>query len=86
MHELYHEDWYEICDQLEEQGNTELAEQAANDDVLLIYDTSATEIKKIQKSNIATSLTYSAGAFTGDGSDTTFTLSAAPANENNTQS
>lgn len=26
IHELYHEDWYDICDQLEEAGNTELAD------------------------------------------------------------
>jgi hypothetical protein len=30
-------------------GQTELAEQAANDDVLLIYDTSTNQVKKIQK-------------------------------------
>jgi hypothetical protein len=34
-------------------GLTELAEQAAEDDLLLIYDTSTTSLKKIQKSNIA---------------------------------
>lgn len=26
IQELYYEDWYEICDQLEEQGNTDLAD------------------------------------------------------------
>ena len=35
---------------------TELAEVAADDDFLLIYDTSATSLKKIQKSNFDTSL------------------------------
>ena len=57
-------------------GQTELAEQAANDDVLLIYDTTAGQIKKIQKSNIATTLTYSAGSATGDGSTVAFTINS----------
>ena len=39
-------------------GQTELATTAADDDVLLIYDTSATAIKKIQKSNIASAETF----------------------------
>ena len=34
-------------------GHTELAATAADDDVLLIYDTSAGTLKKIQKSNVA---------------------------------
>ena len=29
MHELYYEDWYDICDQLEEADRTELADQIA---------------------------------------------------------
>ncbi len=33
-------------------GNAELSAEAANDDVLLIYDTSASAIKKIQRSNL----------------------------------
>lgn len=37
-------------------GQTELATQAADNDVLLIYDTDAGTIKKIQKSNIATEI------------------------------
>ena len=57
-------------------GQTELAEQAANDDVLLIYDTSTSQVKKIQKSNIATTLSYSKGTFTGDGSTTTITINS----------
>ena len=57
-------------------GQTELSALAADDDLLLVYDTSATTIKKIQKSNIATTLTYAAAAFTGDGSDTTFTINS----------
>jgi len=57
-------------------GQTELAEQAADGDFLLIYDTSAGTIKKIQKSNIATTLTYTAGTATGDGSTTGFTINS----------
>jgi len=57
-------------------GQTELATTAADNDVLLIYDTSATEIKKIQKSNIATTLTYVTRTYTGDGSTTGFTVTS----------
>jgi len=57
-------------------NKTELAEQAADDDLLLIYDTSTTSLKKIQKSNIATTLTYSSGTDTGDGSTTAFTINS----------
>ena len=45
-------------------------------DVLLVYDTSATEFKKIQKSNIATTLTYNTRTATGDGSTTAFTVTS----------
>ena len=55
-------------------SRTELAEQAADDDLLLVYDTSTTSLKKIQKSNIATTLTYNTRTGTGDGSTTTFTV------------
>ena len=57
-------------------NKTELAEQAADDDLLLIYDTSASALKKIQKSNIATTLTYSTGTDTGDGSTAAFTINS----------
>jgi len=57
-------------------GLTELAEQAADDDLLLIYDTSTTSLKKIQKSNIATTLTYNTRTATGDGSTTGFTVTS----------
>jgi len=57
-------------------GQTELAEQAANDDVLLIYDTSTSQVKKIKKSNIATTLSYTAGSATGDGSTVAFTINS----------
>jgi len=57
-------------------GQTELAELAADDDLLLIYDTSAAALRKIQKSNIATTLTYTSGTATGDGSTTGFTINS----------
>jgi hypothetical protein len=57
-------------------GRTELAEVAADDDLLLIYDTSTTSLKKIQKSNIATTLTYNTRTATGDGSTTGFTVTS----------
>jgi hypothetical protein len=57
-------------------GQTELAAVAADDDVLLIVDTSAGTLKKIQKSNIATTLTYSVGSETGDGSTVAFTINS----------
>jgi pyruvate/2-oxoacid:ferredoxin oxidoreductase beta subunit len=57
-------------------GQTELSALAADDNVLLVYDTSAGALRKIQKSNIATTLTYASGTATGDGSDTTFTINS----------
>ena len=57
-------------------SRTELAEAAADDDLLLIYDTSTTSLKKIQKSNIATTLTYNTRTATGDGSTTGFTVTS----------
>src|SRR6056300_715512 len=55
-------------------GQTELAEQAANDDVLLIYDTSTSAIRKIQVSNVSPS--KSSGTATGDGSTVAFTINS----------
>ena len=57
-------------------SRTELAEQAADDDLLLLFDTSASALKKIQKSNIATTLSYNTRTGTGDGSTTTFTVTS----------
>jgi hypothetical protein len=55
-------------------SRTELAERAATDDVFLIYDTSATALKKIQASNVVkASVTRNA---TGDGSTTAFTVTS----------
>jgi len=55
-------------------GQTELAEQAADSDVLVIYDTSAGQIKKIQVSNVSPS--KSSGTATGDGSTVAFTINS----------
>ena len=63
-------------------GQTELAEVAADDDVLLIFDTSTSTVKKIQKSNIATTLSYVTRNATGDGSTTTFTVTNGTAVDN----
>ena len=53
---------------------TELSETAASDDVFLIYDTSATQLKKIQRSNVGkASVTRN---YTGDGSTTAFTVTS----------
>jgi hypothetical protein len=65
-------------------GQTELATTAADDDFLLIYDTSVGTLKKIQKSNIATTLTYSTNSnLTGDGSTVSFTISQSGRAANN---
>lgn len=49
----------------------------ADDDVFLVYDTSSSEIKKVEKQYVATSsLTYTNGSFTGDGSTTTITINS----------
>ena len=55
-------------------ARTELAERAATGDFFLVFDTSATALKKIQTSNIVkASVTRN---YTGDGSDTTFTVTS----------
>ena len=48
----------------------------ADDDLILIYDTSATALRKMTKANFvpAVSLSYTTRNYTGDGSDTTFTV------------
>ena len=57
-------------------SQTELAEQAAEDDVLLIYDTSATSLKKITKANLSPVLTYTTRTATGDASTVGFTVTS----------
>ena len=55
-------------------SRTELAERAATGDFFLVYDTSASSLKKIQTSNIVkASVTRNA---TGDGSTTAFTVTS----------
>mgnify|MGYP003116191974 CR=1 FL=1 len=63
-------------------NQTELNAVAADDDVLLIFDTSTSTVKKIQKSNIATTLSYVTRNYTGDNSDTTFTVTSGTAVDN----
>ena len=50
----------------------------ADGDTILMFDASASALRKITKANFAPSinLTYAAGAATGDGSDTTFTINS----------
>ena len=55
-------------------SQTELAEQAADNDTLLLFDTSASALKKIQVSNVSPS--KSSGTATGDGSTTAFTINS----------
>jgi len=57
-------------------SQTELAEQAAEDDLLLIYDTSATSLKKITKANLSPVLSYTTRTATGDGSTTGYTVTS----------
>ena len=54
--------------------HTELAERAASNDKFLIFDTSASAVKTIQTSNIVASTVQR--DYTGDGSDTTFTVTS----------
>ena len=63
-------------------GQTELASLAADDDVFLVYDTSAGVLKKIQKSNIAATLSYVTRNYTGDGSTAAFTVTSGTAVDN----
>ncbi len=53
-------------------AQTELAERANTGDFFLVYDTSATALKKIQTSNIVKASVSRTG--TGDGSTATFTV------------
>lgn len=55
-------------------GQVELAEQAAEDDLLLIYDTSTTSLKKITKANLSPVLSYTTRSYTGDNSTVGFTV------------
>ena len=55
-------------------GQTELATQAAEDDLLLIYDTDAAALKKITKANLSPVLSYTTRTATGNGSTVGFTV------------
>ena len=55
-------------------GQVELAEVAAEDDLLLIYDTSTTSLKKITKANLSPVLSYTTRSYTGDNSTVGFTV------------
>ena len=57
-------------------GQTELAETPASDDVFLVYDTSTTTLKKVQKSYLNPTLTYASGTQTGDGSTVAFSINS----------
>jgi len=57
-------------------SQTELAEQAAEDDVLLIYDTDAAALKKITKANLSPVLSYTTRTATGDGTTTDYTVTS----------
>jgi len=57
-------------------GQTELATQAAEDDLLLIYDTDAASLKKITKANLSPVLSYVTRTATGDGSTIGFTVTS----------
>jgi len=58
-------------------GQTEET-SVASDDVVLVFDTSAGALRKMTKANFAPSvtLTYTAGAATGDGSTVAFTINS----------
>ena len=58
-------------------GQTEET-SVANDDVVLVFDTSAGALRKMTKTNFApaVSLTYTAGSATGDGSTVAFTINS----------
>ena len=55
----------------------------ADDDLLLIYDTDASSLKKIQKSNLSPTinLTYNTRTGTGDGSTVGFTVTSGMTND-----
>jgi len=57
-------------------SRTELATQAAEDDLLLLYDTSTGGLKKITKANLSPVLSYTTRTGTGDGSTAAFTVTS----------
>jgi len=57
-------------------GQTELSETPADNDVLLVFDTSANSLKKVQKSYLNATLTYASGVGTGNGAATTLSINS----------
>ena len=57
-------------------AQTELSEQAAEADQILVYDTSAAALKKVTKANFSPVLSYNTRSATGDGSTTTTTVTS----------
>ena len=49
---------------------------SSDDDVILMFDTSASALRKVTKTNFSPALTYTAGSATGDGSTTVFTINS----------
>ena len=49
---------------------------SADDDVILMFDTSASALRKVTKTNFSPALTYTVGTGTGDGSTTVFTINS----------
>ena len=56
-------------------GQTEES-TSADDDLILMFDTSASALRKVTKTNFSPALTYTAGTGTGDGSTTAFTINS----------
>jgi len=56
-------------------GQTEET-SSEDDDVILMFDTSASALRKITKTNFSPALTYTAGAAVGDGSTVAFTINS----------
>jgi len=48
----------------------------ADADTILMFDASASALRKVTRANFSPALTYTSGAATGDGSDTTFTINS----------
>ena len=49
---------------------------SADDDTILMFDTSASALRKVTKANFSPSLTYTSGTATGDGSTTVFSINS----------
>ena len=62
-------------------AQTELSEQAAEADQILVYDTSAAALKKVTKANFSPVLSYNTRSATGDGSTTTTVTSGTTVND-----